>query len=63
MRPRTSVVMPNAATMLQKYRNDTASMTPYFVSPMRTCPCCKKRRSETQFSGSAKSCANCRRPR
>lgn len=63
MRPRTSVVMPNQATLLQQYRNNTASMHFYVTPDMQVCPCCKRRRSSTQFTADSRYCANCRRAR
>lgn len=55
--------MPNQATLLQQYRNNTASMHFYVTPDMQVCPCCKRRRSSTQFTADSRYCANCRRAR
>lgn len=52
-----------AADFQQKYRNATASMTPYPMPKMKVCPCCKRNRSTTQFDAGVVACKACRRPR
>jgi predicted amidohydrolase len=59
MRPRTSEVRPNAATAVQAYRNATASMTVFVIPRMQTCPCCKRRRTHTQFDSGKSRCRAC----
>ena len=53
----------NAATFEQMYRDNTARMMVLALPKMRTCPCCKRQRSHTQFDEGKRACKACRRPR
>ena len=59
MRPRTSTIMPNRETMLQAYRQNTATMH-FYSAVMQTCSCCRRRRSVGQFREGSTVCAKCR---